>query len=62
MFGEVFLVIGITLLSAAVEKALESTGKEKEAQFLGIVTRGGLAVMALKEINTVVKEVTKDFL
>jgi hypothetical protein len=62
MFGEIFIVIGITLISATAEKVLESNGKEKEANFLGIVTRGGLAIMALKEINTVVKEVTKDFL
>ena len=62
MFGEIFLVAGITLLSAAVEKILEGAGKEKEANMLGIVTRGGLAVKAIKEINTVVKEVSKDFL
>lgn len=62
MFGEIFIVAGITLLSTIVEKALEGIGKEKEANYLGIVTRCGLAVVALKEINTVIKEVSKDFL
>jgi hypothetical protein len=62
MFGTVILVAGVTLVSAIVEKALEEMGKESQAQYLGLATRGGLAIYAVKEINDVFREATRDFL
>jgi hypothetical protein len=62
MFGEIILIGGLTLFSAVVEKILEELGKESTATALGLVTKGGLALYAIKEINSVVREVTKEFM
>ena len=62
MFGQIILVGGLTLFSALLEKLLEELGKEKHAQMLGLATKCGLGIYAIKEINSVVKEATKDFM
>ena len=62
MLGSIVLVGGVTLFSALIEKLLEELGKEKTAMCLGLATKGGLAMYALKEINAVIREATKDFM
>jgi hypothetical protein len=62
MFSQIILIGGFTIFSAAVEKGLEAAGKENHAKSLGFVTRCGLGLYALKQVNDLVKEVTRDFL
>lgn len=62
MFGSIIMIGGVTLFSAIVEKALEEMGKEKSAMYLGLATKGGLAIYAIKEINEVIRVATKEFM
>lgn len=62
MLGQIIILGGITLFSAIIEKALEEMGKENQAKYLGLATKCGLGVYAIKQINNVVKEATKDFM
>jgi hypothetical protein len=56
MFGEFIFISGATCIMAMVEKALEESGKEKHAKYLGMATKVGLGVYILKQVNQVVKE------
>lgn len=62
MLSQIIIIGGLTLFSAIVEKILEETGKETHAKYLGLATKCGLGVYAVKQINNVVKEAMKDFM
>ena len=62
MFGDIILMGGIVLFSAIIEKVLEEMGKEKQAMYLGLATKCGLGLYALKQINNVVREATETFM
>lgn len=62
MFGEFILVAGATFVLSLLEKALEAMGKESSAKYLGLATKAGLGLYALRQINQVLKEATSDFL
>jgi hypothetical protein len=62
MFGEIILVSGVVLFSSIVEKILEEMGKESTATYVGLATKCGLGIYAIKQINEVVKEAVKDFM
>lgn len=62
MFGEFILVAGATFILAVAEKSLELMEKESSAKFLGLATKCGLGLYALRQINQLLKEATVDFL
>lgn len=62
MFGEIILVGGVTIICAGVEYCLETMGKERESHIVGVITKAGLGVYAIKQLNQVFRELTNSFL